>query len=162
MHPIYEGVGKPLRRSRDLSHTRRSTVIWKGLVCALILTRLAHAASTWPPQLEMRVPFEPTAFPSDGRTYLTYELYLTNFAASPITLRRVEVLDADDSSAAPIAAFEAPQLNSLVQPIGAQSSADGNSDPHQLGGGRSVAVFLWIALEHGVSVPSHLRQRVTT
>ena len=137
-------------------------MIWKGLVCALILTRLAHAASTWPPQLEMRVLFEPTAFPSDGRTYLTYELYLTNFAASPITLRRVEVLDADDSSAAPIAAFEAPQLNSLVQPIGAQSSADGNSDPHQLGGGRSVAVFLWIALEHGVSVPSHLRQRVTT
>jgi hypothetical protein len=48
---------------------RRSAVIWKGLVCALILTRVAHADSTWPPQLEMRVPFEPTAFPSDGRTY---------------------------------------------------------------------------------------------
>ena len=137
-------------------------MIWKGLVCALILTRLAHAASAWPPQLEMRVPFEPTAFPSDGRTYLTYELYLTNFAANPITLRRVEVLDADNSSAAPIAAFEAPQLNSLVQPIGSQSSASGNGDPQQLGGGRSVVVFLWIALEHGASVPNHLRQRVTT
>ncbi len=136
-------------------------MIWKGLVCALILTRLAHAASAWPPQLEMRVPFEPTAFQSDGRTYLTYELYLTNFAANQITVHRIEVLDADDSSAAPIAEFEGPQLNSLVQPIGAQSSADGNSDPHQLSGGRSVVVFLWIALEHGVSVPSHLRQRVT-
>jgi hypothetical protein len=53
----------------------------------------------------MRVPFEPSTFPSDGRIYLTYELYLTNFAANPITLRRVEVLDADESSAAPIAAF---------------------------------------------------------
>jgi hypothetical protein len=137
-------------------------VIWKGLVCALILTRLAPAASTWPPQLEMRVPFEPTAFPNDGRTYLTYELYLTNFAANPITLRRVEVLDADDSSAAPIAAFEAPQLDALVQPIGAQTSAEGNSDSHQLAGGRSVVVFLWIALEHGASVPNHLRQRVVT
>ena len=61
-------------------------MIWKALVCALIVTRFVHAASTWPPQLEMRVPFEPTAFPSDGRTYLTYELYLTNFAANPITL----------------------------------------------------------------------------
>jgi hypothetical protein len=39
---------------RDLSHTRRSTVIWKGLVCALILTRLAHAASTWPPHTRTR------------------------------------------------------------------------------------------------------------
>ena len=137
-------------------------MIWKGLVCALILTRLAHASSTWPPQLEMRVPFEPTAFPSDGRTYLAYELYLTNFAANPITLRRVEVLDADGSPAAPIASFEAGQLDALVQPIGAQSSADGNSDLRQLGGGRSVVVYLWIALEHGAGVPNHLRQRVTT
>lgn len=137
-------------------------MIWKGLVCALILTRLAHASSTWPPQLEMRVPFEPTAFPSDGRTYLAYELYLTNFAANPITLRRVEVLDADGSAAAPIASFEAGQLDALVQHIGAQSSADGNSDLRQLGGGRSVVVYLWIALEHGASVPNHLRQRVTT
>jgi hypothetical protein len=140
----------------------RSTVIWKGLVCALILTRLAEAASAWPPELEMRVPFEPTAFPSAGRTYLTYELYLTNFAANPITLRRIEVLDADDAAAAPIASFEAGQLDALVQPIGAQSSADGNSDLHQLGGGRSVVVFLWIALDHDTRVPNSLRQRVIT
>ncbi len=57
---------------------------------------------------------EPTAFPSDGRTYLTYELYLTNFAANPITLRRVEVLDAADSAEAPISSFEAGQLVGLL------------------------------------------------
>jgi murein DD-endopeptidase MepM/ murein hydrolase activator NlpD len=136
--------------------------IWKGLVYGLILASTAHAASTWPPQLEMRVPFEPAAFPSDGRTYLAYELYLTNFAANPITLRRVEVFDADDSAAAPIVSFEAVQLDALLQPIGAQSSADGNSDLHQLGGGRSVVLFLWIALDHGAQVPNHLRHRVTT
>jgi hypothetical protein len=110
----------------------------------------------------MRVPFEPTAFPSDGRTYLTYELYLTNFAANAITLRRVEVLDAADSAAAPIASFEAGQLDALVQPIGAQTSGDGNSDPQQLAGGHSVVVFLWIALEHGARVPNKLRHRVFT
>jgi hypothetical protein len=137
-------------------------VIWKGLICALILTRFACAASAWPPELEMRVPFEPTAFPSEGRTYLTYELYLTNFAANPITLRRVEVLDADDSAAAPIGSFEAGQLDALAQPIGAQSPADGNSDLHQLGGGRSVVVLLWIALDHNARVPNSLRQRVIT
>ncbi len=91
----------------------------------------ANAPSPWPLQLEMRVPFEPTAYPSAGRTYLTYELYLTNFSSTPLTLRRVEVLDADDLSAAPIAAFEAGQLDALVQPIGAQTAADGNSEPHQ-------------------------------
>jgi hypothetical protein len=137
-------------------------LIWKALVCALIVTRFVHAASTWPPQLEMRVPFEPTAFPSDGRTYLTYELYLTNFAANPITLRRVEVFDADNSAEAPIASFEAGQLDALLQPIGAQTSADGNSDRRQLAGGRSVVVFLWITLEHGAHVLNKLRHRVLT
>src|SRR3984957_19779181 len=104
---------------------RVSFALVLALAGAAFTPALRAAASTWPLPLEMRVPFEPTAFPSDGRTYLTYELYLTNFAANPITLRRVEVLDADNSSAAPIAAFEAPQLNSLVQPIGYQSSAGG-------------------------------------
>jgi hypothetical protein len=135
--------------------------IWKGLVCGLIVASTPHAASTWPPQLEMHVQFEPTAFPSDGRTYLAYELYLTNFAANPITLRRLDVLDADDSGAAPIVSFEAAQLDALLQPIGPQTASDGSSD-HQLAGGRSVVVFLWIALEHGSRLPNHLRQRVTT
>jgi hypothetical protein len=124
--------------------------------------RSADAPSPWPPQLEMRVPFEPTVFPSAGRNHLTYELYLTNFSSTPLTLRRVEVLDADDSAALPIAAFEASQLNSLVQPIEAQTSADGNSDPQQLAGGATVVVFVWIALDHGAHVPNKLRHRIFT
>ncbi len=31
-------------------------MIWEGLACALILTRLAQADASWPPQIEMRVP----------------------------------------------------------------------------------------------------------
>jgi hypothetical protein len=38
----------------------------------------APSASPFPLQLEMRVPFEPTAFASAGRNYLTYELRLAN------------------------------------------------------------------------------------
>jgi hypothetical protein len=41
----------------------------------------------------MRVPVEPTAFPSGGQTYLAYELYLTNFAGNPVGLRTIEVRD---------------------------------------------------------------------
>jgi hypothetical protein len=66
----------------------------------------------------MRVPFEPTAFPSAGRTYLTYEMYLTNFGTAPLTLRRVEVFDADVMSTEPIAAFEEAQLDTLLQRVG--------------------------------------------
>jgi hypothetical protein len=136
-------------------------LIWKGLVCALVATQLTYTASTWPPQLEMRVPFEPTAFSSSTKTYLAYELYLTNFAANTIALRRIEVLDADKSDATPIATFEAGPLDALLQPIGDQSSADGNS-ARQLAAGGSVVVFMWIALDHGTHIPNKLRHRVIT
>jgi peptidase M23-like protein len=137
-------------------------LIWKGLVCALLATQLAHAASTasaWPPQLEMQVPFEPTAFLSGTKTYLTYELYLTNFAPNPVTLCRIEVLDADESDAPPIATIEAEQLDALLQSIGNQKSADGNS-ARQLVAGGSVVVFLWIVLDKGTHIPNKLTHRV--
>lgn len=35
----------------------------------------------FPLQLEMRVPFEPTAFPSGPHLYIFYELHLTNWGA---------------------------------------------------------------------------------
>jgi hypothetical protein len=91
--------------------TSRMVVLWTSLVSATGAG--AQSAGTPlpsrlpPPQLEMRVPFEPTAFPSAGRTHVTYELYLRNFAPIPFTLRRVEVLDADTTAAEPVASFEA-------------------------------------------------------
>jgi hypothetical protein len=66
----------------------------------------------------MRVAFGPTAFPSAGRTYLTYELYLTNFGTAPLILRRVEVFDADAMATEPIAAFEEGRLDTLLQRVG--------------------------------------------
>jgi hypothetical protein len=122
----------------------------------------ASGASPWPLQLEMRVPFQPTAFPSADGTYLTYELYLTNFTANPITLRRIEVLNADKSATAPVAVFEAGQLDALLQPIGAHASADSSGNLCQLAGGGSVVVFVWIKLDHGAHVPNSLRHRVLT
>jgi hypothetical protein len=44
----------------------------------------------------MQVPFEPSAFPSAGRTCLIYELNLSNFESRPVTIDRADVLDADD------------------------------------------------------------------
>jgi hypothetical protein len=48
------------------------------------------------PQITLQVLFEPSAFPSAGRTHLVYELHLTNFSSQPLTLSRLDVLDADD------------------------------------------------------------------
>jgi hypothetical protein len=123
--------------------------------------RSAGTADTpWPLQVDMRVPFEPTAFSSAGRTHLTYELYLTNFGNVPLTLRRIEVLDASGVAAEPVAAFEGAPLGALLQRVGAQ--ADGSDKSGQLAAGGSVVVFMWVAVEHGARVPNKLRHRVLT
>ena len=151
---------------------------WKALVYGSIasvgigLCQEARSATTpvtspWPLPLEMRVPFEPTAFPSADRTYLTYELYLTNFGTAPLTLRRIEVIDAAASATEPIAAFEPAQLNTLLQRVGDPivgdqiPAADDNSR-RQLAAGASVVVYLSIALQRGAHVPDRLRHRLFT
>ena len=113
-----------------------------------------------PPQLEIRVPFEPSAFPSAGRTYLMYELHLRNFAPNPFSLRRVEVLDADAIAAEPVAAFEAAQLDGILQPVGIRAPADASGDRRQLAGGGSAVLFMSIVFDHGAPVPKRLRHRV--
>jgi murein DD-endopeptidase MepM/ murein hydrolase activator NlpD len=117
--------------------------------------------SPFPLQLEARVPFAPTAFPSTGRTYVAYELYVTNFSPSPMTLSRVEVLDAQETSSKPVATFEGEQLDALLQPIGTQAPAN-KSDLRQLNGGATIVAFMWIPFEKGVKVPDRLFHRVVT
>ena len=82
---------------------------------------VAHSASTpsgspFPLQLEARVPFPPTAFPSSGRMHICYELYLTNFSANPMTLSRIEVLDADRDSSKPIASLPVNLATITIRP----------------------------------------------
>src|SRR5258708_27852577 len=77
-----------------------------------------------PLQLEMRVPFEPTAFPSGPHFYVMYELHLTNFGTTPLSLSSIEVLDADAGVAQPIATFAAEQLEAMLQPVSGESLSD--------------------------------------
>src|SRR5438132_14226533 len=81
----------------------------------------AAKPAPWPPQLEMRVPFEPTAFPSGRHFYVMYELHLTNFGKTPLSLTRIDVLDADAGAAQPIATFDAEQLEVMLQPLGGKT-----------------------------------------
>ena len=78
---------------------------------------MAAKRPPWPLQLEMRVPFEPTAFPSGPHVYLMYELHLTNFMPMPISLSSIEVLDADGGTSKPIATFDTVQLETMLQPF---------------------------------------------
>ena len=141
--------------------TGKSVVLAVYLVLAVGLLQPARSEmSPFPLQLEMRVPFEPTAFPSSGHTLLAYELYLTNFSGNPLTLRRVEVLDADTAVIEPVAAVEGNDLDALLQPIGGPQGGKGTASLIEAGHG--IVVFMWVSFEPGARVPSRLRHRVVT
>lgn len=126
------------------------------------------APAAWPPlELEIRTPFPPTAFPSAGRTYLTYELHLRNFTTKPQTLRRIEVLAADAPTGDPVWAVEGAELDALLHKVGERIVGDqvpkaGSGYGREIAPGGSVLVFLSIALEPGAQVPAQLRHRVYT
>lgn len=120
-----------------------------------LVTGLAHAQGFLPPQLELRVPFEPTAFPSDGRTYLAYELYLTNFSGRPTTLTRIEVLNADGSTDQPVATFTSEQLDTMLETYAPKAPGT-----PEISGGKTIVAFMWVAFEAGSPVPARLRHRV--
>ena len=129
-------------------------------------TALAGRAPTAPEDraatLKLRVPFEPTAFPSADRTYLFYEVHISNGGDAPVTLRRIEVFDAARATRAPIATIEAEQLNGILQPFGGQPSTTGRGDNRQLAAGGTVVAFMSIARDRGVRVPDKLVHRVVT
>jgi hypothetical protein len=118
-----------------------------------VVMALPIAAAAWPipMQLELRVPFEPTAFPGAGRAVLMYELHLTNFSDKSIDLHRIEVFDADQTGAKPLAAFDDEQIDPLLQSTG----------PRQVNAGATVVVFMQVALDSKARMPKTLRHRVS-
>lgn len=125
------------------------------LTAILLILPCALDASPFPLQMELRVPFDPTAFPSAGRTFLMYELYLTNLSGATIDLRRIEVLDADEPAGKPLAVFEGEQIDSLLQ------SSD-QSNVRQVKAGATIVVFIQVALDTRVGLPDRVRHRVLT
>jgi hypothetical protein len=115
----------------------------------------------WPLQLEIRVPFEPTAFPSAHHVYLMYELHLTNFMPMPLSLNRIEVFDADVGTSKPIATFDTAQLETMLQPLGGKALSD-PKDRLVIADGQSAIAFMSIALDRASHIPNRLFHRVST
>jgi len=113
---------------------------------------------SFPLQLEMHVPFDPTAIPSDQKSFLIYELYLTNFNASPINLRRIELIDADKKANNPVASFDTAQLITMVQPLGRAVSV--LAGKLTIAGGQSAIVYLEVITDQHVPFPSRIIHRI--
>src|SRR5260221_3901951 len=111
-------------------------------------------ASLWPPQVQMAawVPYEPTVLQSAGRQYLVYELYLTIFEDHTLRIDSIEAIDATKATTNAAAAFEAPQLNTMMhhvgQPIvGDEIGSAGDNSQRDIAAGQTSIVYLLVKSE---------------
>ena len=115
-------------------------------------------SAPFPPiQLQVRTPLEPTVLPSAGRAYLVYELHLQNFSAETMTLRGIEVVDASQPAAGPVAHINEAQLGLRLRSV---TLGDHAGDVRKLASGQGSVAFLCLAFDASVPVPTRLRHRV--
>lgn len=105
--------------------------------------------------VEVRIPMAAVAM-ALGRAHFVYEVHLTNFGATPLTVERLDVLD-DGSD--PFDSRSGDQLARITTIVGAPAPASRTSlvlPP----GARSVS-YLWVSLPPGRPAPDTLSHRLT-
>src|SRR5579862_9835233 len=121
----------------------------------LAVQGLAQSHSAFPIDITAGPPPQP--FNAGGKTRLCYELHLTNFSSSAIEILRLDVLGGGGS--APLASYDKDQLEKLLVLVG--SDGKGNADKvGTIAGGRSVIIFLDLALERDRPTPTALHHRL--
>jgi murein DD-endopeptidase len=100
--------------------------------------------------VDLAVPIAPTAFRSNGKTNLVYELHVTSFRGSDVEWKRLDVL-ADDGR--PLASYSGAELEKLLTRPGLA----GTKEPRRIGAGLRAVAFLWIPIDG--PAPAHLRHR---
>jgi hypothetical protein len=112
-------------------------------------------ATDFPPlQLEIFTPFEPTAFPSAGRSYVIYELHLRSFDRAPFALRGIDVVAAGRT----VVRFDSAELTALLQPRGGPPGVEPTG--LQLDANEGAVAYLCLAFEG--EAPERLTHRVHT
>jgi hypothetical protein len=102
-----------------------------------------------------RIPFAPTAFPSEGSTHLFYELHLTNFTPSPLTLDHIEVVNPDMPGTS-IALFSGERLLSMTTLL----TPGKPTLPLQIPGGQTIVVFMSLQFDGDQRVPDRIAHRI--
>jgi hypothetical protein len=90
-----------------------------------------------------------------GKRRLAYELHITNFRRSEITLNRVEVSDAVRGTR--LGEFQGAELDRLFGSPGAKPDT---TERRVIGPAMHAVVYLWLALDDTVATPSRLRHKI--
>jgi murein DD-endopeptidase MepM/ murein hydrolase activator NlpD len=158
----------PLQPLRHVARLNAMRTLYTLVAVLLSVCVQSAGKAQWPPEplIEMRVQFAPTAFPAAGATYLVYELRVTNLSKEPVSVKRLELIDAANGSAAPLATYDGAQLDPVLQHFGNPAVGDQMptaADSHrQLAAGETVILFLTIALDDRARGVQSLKHRLFT
>jgi len=109
-----------------------------------------------PVQLDVRTPFEPSAFSAGGYRYLVYELQLQNYSEASLRIEAVDVLAPAPDGAELLLRISGQALHDQMRLVGS-----GAVDSTQtLETGRAGTVFLCVAFDGSFPVPDRLLHRV--
>jgi hypothetical protein len=103
--------------------------------------------------VDLVVPFAPRPVPAEGQRHLVYELHVTNFGRTDLTLERIEVLD---ETGTVIAKYDGQALTGILARPGVSVT-----DARVIGGGLRAVAFLDAVAPIGSTTPRALRHRVT-
>jgi hypothetical protein len=102
------------------------------------------------------VPAPPVPVRAAGREALVYELHVSNVGSRPLRLDRIDVRDAEQPNARPLATYAPPELARSLKLLGPRGAAP----PNALRPGVRAIVYLWLALDSSAVLPRALTHRV--
>lgn len=118
-----------------------------------------------PPQIDVSVPIDPTAFQGDGKWHLAYELHIANLEDWNCKLTRLEISSGESgASGAPgenggksLAVYDANQLDTMI----AQPDAGNVAEASKLAPKGLAIVFLWLTFDRRDEIPGALTHRIS-
>ena len=133
------------------------------LSAAGIVPALAQSSAR-PSPVEVVSPKPPTAVVIEGKRVLVYELHITNFGPSSLTLTELQVFASgsesslsEKTSGDKLADYSGSSLSELLRPVDessqmGESSHLPQSNPGQLDIGRRVIAFLYVTAPEGLRI----------
>jgi hypothetical protein len=146
--------------SKSVPNPRAIRVNLNEFVRVAVLAGLAASApgqapGQLPPFVEFRVPKPPTVMVSDSGGSLSYEILVTNLTGMPLTLRRVEVLQATDGRV-----LHMVEDSVLARDLARPGASVPLAERTRIAPGLRAQVFLWVPVDRN-NPPAAVRQRLT-
>jgi hypothetical protein len=109
--------------------------------------------------IDVRAPAPPRALLAGGQTSLVYELHVTSVSSQSLTLEAVDVMDrAAVDGEPPLLHLEGAAVQQASRLIGEPPES---AETSVVAAGRTVVVFVWMALPSSAVIPAALTHRFT-